>query len=289
MRARFEFSQRRFERKGESEEEQREDWLEEHPLETRRPALHYLMRGDALVPLLKGVMTECWADAVEARPPFAKLVDFLESVRHSKLSAATSASEPSTPMTSPTRTHNDSFSVENLAAFKAEIIDAVLAGKESLAGLIISGNRQAKIDRQQLHDEEMDALHELKSSVDRVSTEISNHSAAIEAGQASIRRLMVRLCGESAVPTRFAVFPDTQGTRGWFKSPKTWLKKPYRLHLLCDGNHAAGIEPHFLFANDAELATCPGYQVLQPTEKLRKWGPAIRFALGTLSLVAKAA
>ena len=68
----FDFSQKRFERKGETRAEQLEDWLEDNPLTARRPTLDCIEPD--CPPMLIATMQRCWADAPESRPTFNTVV-----------------------------------------------------------------------------------------------------------------------------------------------------------------------------------------------------------------------
>jgi hypothetical protein len=64
----FKVNQRRLKR-GESEEDQRLDWLDEYPLLKRRPCLDGVEEG--CPPELLEMIARCWVDGPESRPTFA--------------------------------------------------------------------------------------------------------------------------------------------------------------------------------------------------------------------------
>jgi hypothetical protein len=67
----FKVSKSRLEKKGISEEDQREEWLEDNPLDARRPDMTAL-RSDTPAPLGE-LMQQCWQDAPGARPAFVAI------------------------------------------------------------------------------------------------------------------------------------------------------------------------------------------------------------------------
>ena len=66
------------EKYGESVEDQKQEWIEDHPLSSRRPDLRLAEDGcpDALQDLIK----KCWADNPGDRPTFAECCDALEAI-----------------------------------------------------------------------------------------------------------------------------------------------------------------------------------------------------------------
>ena len=79
---RFTFSEYKLQKKGESAEQQKAEWLEEFPLEQRRPDLSQVEEGcpQELIELVQ----ELWADEAEARPDAARCVEKLRAL-HTKL------------------------------------------------------------------------------------------------------------------------------------------------------------------------------------------------------------
>ena len=71
--------QRRLQR-GESIEQQREEWLEDFPLEERRPDIRASAEAGCPAALID-LTQRCWADAPECRPRFAALGSMLGAVR----------------------------------------------------------------------------------------------------------------------------------------------------------------------------------------------------------------
>jgi serine/threonine protein kinase len=69
---------RQQEKYGESIEDQKQEWMEDHPLSSRRPDLRLAEDGcpDALQDLIK----KCWADNPGDRPNFAECCDTLEAM-----------------------------------------------------------------------------------------------------------------------------------------------------------------------------------------------------------------
>ena len=66
------------EKYGESIDDQKQEWMEDHPLSSRRPDLRLAEDGwpDALQDLIK----KCWADNPGDRPNFAECCDTLEAM-----------------------------------------------------------------------------------------------------------------------------------------------------------------------------------------------------------------
>ena len=71
----FKFSQKRFDKKGESREEQLDDWLDDNPIEERRPDLAHVEVD--CPPMILRMMQKCWADSPTDRPDFSSLSQML--------------------------------------------------------------------------------------------------------------------------------------------------------------------------------------------------------------------
>lgn len=65
-------------KRGQSIEEQREEWIEDYPLSSRRPDLTLV--EDGCPEALQRLITACWADDPNNRPSFAECCDELEAV-----------------------------------------------------------------------------------------------------------------------------------------------------------------------------------------------------------------
>ena len=73
----FQVNQRKLNR-GESEEQQRLDWLEDNPLSKRRPGLGGIEEG--CPDELRNVVTTCWSDDVNKRPSFKSLAAMFDDM-----------------------------------------------------------------------------------------------------------------------------------------------------------------------------------------------------------------
>lgn len=78
VKSRFKFSQKKFDKKGETKEEQLDDWLDDNPIEERRPSLDLVQ--DGCPPALVDLVQLCWADETDARPTFEAILAMLSSV-----------------------------------------------------------------------------------------------------------------------------------------------------------------------------------------------------------------
>ena len=65
-------------KRGQSIEEQREEWYEDNPLTSRRPDL--TLAEDGCPEALQRLITACWADDPNNRPSFAECCDELEAM-----------------------------------------------------------------------------------------------------------------------------------------------------------------------------------------------------------------
>jgi hypothetical protein len=131
-----------------------------------------------------------------------------------------------------------------------------------------------------------ESLGALKRDLQSVHDAVQQNHDLIMAGHTQLAALL----NDAKVPWLFMVVPCTKSDKKWFKHPKKWLKMQHRVHLLCNGNITLNKCAHLTFDTADELATTKkGYALLQPTEKLKKWGPVLKFTMGALSMAAKGA
>lgn len=259
-------------RRGLSPEQQYADWLEDYPLETRRPAMRKL-DGDGRCPsALKELVVQAWADNPLDRPLFPAIIDIVESMLCGML---------------PAREYE-------AAAFSSS------SSSSQDASTILAAVKDLQIDLMRQHNEDLIAIEKVGRGVDNIRDKMAAVADAVEANRALINERVGMLAnrittsGGSAqeVPWLFSIFPDDRNKRA-IKRPKAWLKKELRIHLMCNGRRDLGVHPHFLFTAKDELHGKPphglyrGYRLLEATKTLRKWAPVLKVLLGALSMAAK--
>lgn len=258
--------------KGVSLEELQEEWLEDNPLDERRPDLS-LVEDDA--EQLVSLVEACWADSPRQRPSFAVVYETLHGLS-TKLERQ-GTTEVGGGDAAAAMTEMRAMMQAEMQAMKQTFLTAhqeVLANQNTI-GKDVLKNRDLFADQ----------LDELKDEVKDVHKAVKKNQKLIEAGHVQLASSF-----DPRVPWLFVVLPDTVADKKWFKHPKKWLKKHHRVHLLCNGNLKTGKQPHFLFTSPDELAgKKAGYLLLEPSSTLKTWGPVLKFTMGALSLAAKGA
>lgn len=250
--------------KGVPLEELQEEWLEDNPLDDRRPDLT-LVEADAQQ--LISLVEACWADSPRHRPSFAAIYETLHalSTELERQGAAGGGGGDAAEMQA---------EMQAMQRRTEAMLAAVLANQNTI-GKDVLKNRDLFADQ----------LDELKDAVKDVHKAVKKNKKLIEAGHVQLASSF-----DPRVPWLFVVLPDTVADKKWFKHPKKWLKMQHRVHLLCNGNFKTGKQPHFLFTSQDELAgDKSGYVLLEPTKTLKRWGPVLKFTMGALSMAAKGA
>jgi hypothetical protein len=231
-------------------EAQKAQWETRHPLSQRRPDIG-AVRPECPAEVAQ-LIERCWSDDPFVRPPFDALCKIFADAGAWRTTAA-----------SPSGLLSVSMLEEIIERYTDKAAARVIEGQNRLA--------------QGMHDLAHDVATCRKSIEDNRKIIIAGHKLAVSQA-------------ESPWPWLFIVFPDQHKGGGIFHHPRRWLRKPFRIHLLCNGLLDRGRSPHFLFSNRDELLgdKC-GYLLLQPTEALQRWGPLLRVTVGAMCLAAKAA
>jgi serine/threonine protein kinase len=123
VKAKFQFSQRRFDKKGESREEQLEDWIDDNPLEDRRPYLALVEPGcpTALIEMI----SQCWADEPLSRPTFAEITPIIVGVFDSPDAPPPDAPDPDLPHTFFNSHYQLAYAQAACPEFQYEVLQAM--------------------------------------------------------------------------------------------------------------------------------------------------------------------